>query len=382
MPLYLLNMDGEADVLDAIERRLKPAIQDLRRISAIDDIGRASLKGATRSIAIAPAPSGEQAFARLLGIVGDRKKDVFFIIIGGDLSARDYKQLIQGGNAEWVIDSGSTEELLAIVRRIGTPDSTNMPLVVSFMPAAGGVGNSTLAIETGVQLAKRKGEVGGRVSLIDLDFQSSHVCDYLDIEAKFRVKEFMDAPDRLDDQLLEVFASRHSSGLTVFAAPRQRLTSRELGVDALSILLERVAQHSTCIVVDLPLADHVWTIPVLTASDAVLVTGVNTIPGLREISETLAALSSHSEIDAEIRAVVNRCQSGLFGIVNKDHIARVLGELERFCVRNARIAVDCVNMGKAMSLTHPSDKTVKDIAAISDFCSALRSAAVSPKGSA
>jgi len=44
-------------------------------------------------------------------------------------------------------------------------------------------------------------------------------------------------------------------------------------------------------------------------------------------------------------------------------------------VRNARVALECVNLGSPMTLAYPSDKAVKDIAAIADYCVALKSAA-------
>ena len=210
-------------------------------------------------------------------------------MVGGDLSARDYKRLIQAGNADWVAESGATQEILDIVARVGAArtGAANQSIVVSFLPSAGGVGNSTLAIETAIQLVRRKPAKDGKVALVDLDFQTSHVCDYLDVAPKFRIEEIIDEPKRLDDRLLEVFASRHSSGLDVFAAARNPLHGRDLGVEALSALFERMAQHYAFIVVDLPVSAHVWTIPLLIASEGILVTGVNTIPGLRQVAETV-----------------------------------------------------------------------------------------------
>ena len=59
----------------------------------------------------------------------------------------------------------------------------DVPVVILVIPtrriSAGGVGNSTLAIETGIQLKAAKRTRGRRICLVDLDFQNSHVCDYL-----------------------------------------------------------------------------------------------------------------------------------------------------------------------------------------------------------
>ena len=223
------------------------------------------------------------------------------------------------------------------------------------------------------QLIKRKAASDRKIALIDLDFQTSHVCDYLDIEPKFRIEEFVAAPERLDDKLLEVFASRHSSGLEVFAGARDRLKVRDIGVEALSALFERLAHHYATIIVDLPVSAHAWLIPLLAASEGILVTGVNTITGLRQTAETLRAIRAADGISADVRTVVNRCEFGLFGkVVRNDHIARVLSAERFLLVRNTGIAIECVNLGMPMSFARPSDKAVKDIAALADYCMALK----------
>jgi hypothetical protein len=108
----------------------------------------------------------------------------------------------------------------------------------------------------------------------------------------------------------------------------------------------------------------------------ILVTGLNTIPGLRQIEETFRALRAEALVASDVRAVVNRCDFGLFGkLVRADHVARILGAERRFYVRNNRVALDCVNLGTPMSVAYPSEMAVKDIAAIADYCVALKSAA-------
>ena len=375
MPVYLLNADGDEGALVEIERRIRPAIPDLKRVAGIGDIGAPSLKGAKRSIVITVAPSAGKDFAGLIDIVNKRHKDVFFVVVGGDLSARHYKQLTQSGNADWVAESGATQEILGIVARVAAarPTGANHSIVVSFLPSAGGVGNSTLAIETAIQLVRRKAANDSKIALVDLDLQSSNICDYLDVAPKFQIGEIIDEPSQLDDQLLEVFASPHSSGVDIFAAPRNRLHVSKAGVEVLSALFERMSHHYAFVVVDLPVSAHVWTIPLLTASEGILVTGVNTIPSLRQAAETVRAIRAERGINADVRTVINRCESGLFGgVARRDHVDRILGAEQLFYVRNTSMALECVNRGESLTMARPSDKAVKDIAAIADFCMALK----------
>ena len=76
--------------------------------------------------------------------------NLFFVVVGGDISAQDYKKLIRSGNADWVAEACPPQEILDIVGRVSAPAMHDVPVespvVVSFTPSAGGVGNSTLAI--------------------------------------------------------------------------------------------------------------------------------------------------------------------------------------------------------------------------------------------
>jgi pilus assembly protein CpaE len=377
MAIYLTQGGDDETKVDEVEDRLKSAIPDLKRVSRVEDIDQKSVNGADRSIVLLVATALEGAKVdSLIDVVRRHPRNLFFIVVGGDISGRDYKRLIQSGNVDWVAEGALPQEILDIVGRLKTPArddvAVDSPVVVSFTPSAGGVGNSTLAIETAIHLVKAKSNKSAKVALVDLDFQSSHVCDYLDIAPKFQFEEIVAAPDRLDDHLLSAFISHHSSGLDVLAASRSRFHARDLSVEALSALFDRMAQRYSTIIIDLPLSVHSWTLPLLAASKGILVTGLNTIPGLRQIDETLRALRTEASVTAELRAVVNRCEFGLLGRVARgDHVARILGEEKRLLVRNARVAIECVNVGTPISLAHPSDKSVKDIAAIAAFCAGL-----------
>jgi pilus assembly protein CpaE len=379
MTIYLTQGDGDEARADEIEGRLKPAIPDLKRVSRVEDIDSKIINGAERPIVVLiAAPREHRAIDDLIAEFRLYPQNLFFIVVGGDISAHEYKRLIQSGAADWVAEAGSPQEILEIVGRTGAPMrdvAADSPIVVSFTPSAGGVGNSTLAIETAIHLVKDKAARGAGVALVDLDFQSSHVCDYLDIAPKFQFEEIVAAPDRLDDQLLNAFISRHSSGLDVLATSRSRFHARDLGVEALSALFDRMTQRYAAIVIDLPLSVHSWTLPVLAASKGILVTGLNTIPGLRQIEETMRALREEPTITADVRAVINRCDIGVLGrIARADHVARILGGEKRLFVRNARVAVECVNVGAPMALAYPSDRSVRDVAAIAAFCAGLNAA--------
>ena len=194
-----------------------------------------------------------------------------------------------------------------------------------FVPSAGGVGNTTLALETAIYLKTSKQTKQRKICVVDLDFQTSHVCDYLDSEPHLRIEEFSNAPERLDEQLFESFTTRHTSGIDVFAAPRSKFSSDELNIDALDSLFNLIAKHYDLIFIDHPLTWFSWTSQVIAASDGAVITGINTIPCLRQITETLALVRSGGSTNAADR---DRAQS------MRAHLAR-LGCPPQVCAQGA-----------------------------------------------
>src|SRR5262249_6709818 len=157
------------------------------------------------------------------------REQMFFILISEDISASDYKRLMRTGGADWGSATKAPQEIMEIfARRRGTPKNAvasgegRPPVAHGFCSNAGGRRNATLVGEIGVQLKTGKTTKERKICAIDLDFQTSHLCDCLDTEPRLQIQEIAASPERLDAQLFEIFISRHSSGLDVFAAPRSK----------------------------------------------------------------------------------------------------------------------------------------------------------------
>ena len=108
MTIYLTQGGDDETKVDEIEDKLKSAIPDLKRVSRVEDIDQKSVNGADRSIVLLVAAAPEHANVDdLIDVVRRHPRNLFFIVVGGDISARDYKRLIQSGNADWVAEAGS-----------------------------------------------------------------------------------------------------------------------------------------------------------------------------------------------------------------------------------------------------------------------------------
>ena len=387
MQIYFFTAGTESDELKELESRIRSTVPSLRKLANLDVvIGARGQDGASANhdqiCIIIPVLTGT-SFDRVASIAAQEHRGIFFIFVSSEISASDYKRLVRSGGADWVSIQGAPQEILDILSRIGRSEVSHAeqvrPAIVAFVPSAGGVGNATLAIETAVQVKRPKPTHARRVCLLDLDLRASHICDYLDIEPRFHIEEIVQNPDRLDAQLFDLFVSRHSaSGIDVLAVPRNRRASVELDMAALDALFRFISQQYDLVIINLPPAWFDWTDQILAVSDLAIVTGLNNVPGLHQIAETLKEVKSAARVPPQIVVALNRCESGLVGgIARRRHVSRALGNQTAVYIReDAGAANHSLNTGVPISITRRSSRITKDVRALAALVSELKARAV------
>jgi pilus assembly protein CpaE len=378
MPTYMWSAGLDVDKGRAIEHRLRKILPDLVTISSMAEIlagSRRKTSGQDCLLILSPGDD-KRALTELIDIASRYRDQFFIILISDDISIGDYKAITRTGAADWVSSNADPQEILDIIlrRRARTtaeakPTPQKKSVAISFVPCAGGVGNTTLVVETGVHLRMDKATRNRSICLVDLDFQSSNVCDYLDIEPRLQIQEISANPERLDAQLFDIFISRHASGLDVVAAPRSKFEYCDLDVSALDTLFSIASARYDLILIDLPVTWFAWTSKIIAASDAALVTGMNTVPGLRQTANTLTAIRDIPQAPGRIVVAVNRCQRRLVGgIVRRAHVETALGREQVIYIGEEPMALESINTGTPMAL-HATYRAIrKDIAALAAFC--------------
>jgi pilus assembly protein CpaE len=381
MPVYLINAHADVEKSAPLERKIRGLLPNAIKSKNLETITR-EMSGGDRELVhvIFLAPSNEATYVDLLVRTAETyRRRIFFILVNDEISGSDYKRLLRSGGADWVSADAPAQEILdIIVRRPAVSEAVvtgnARPILVSFVPSAGGVGNSTMAIEVAIQLRREKVTANRRVCLVDLDFQTSHICDYLDIEPRLQIEEISANPKRLDSQLFEVFVTHHSSGVDVFASPRSKFDICGLDFAALDELFGLISTRYDLILIDFPVNWYSWTPKIIAASSGIIVSGVNSIPGLRQIAEALTTLRATTDLFGEICVVINNCERGLFGkVARRQHVESVLPGEQIVYVRNDPAALESINTGMPMALSNSHRSISKDIARITAFCAGLTS---------
>ena len=185
--------------------------------------------------------------------------------------------------------------------------------IYTFLPAAGGVGLTTLAIQTAMMLMRKGQRTTSSTCLVDLDFQHGACTDYLDLEPRLDLDEIEPRPERLDRQLLEVMLSHHTSGLAVIAAPNRPAEMRTFDPDMVTRLLDLVSSNFENVVIDMPRTWFPWTDSVLFGSNRLFIVTEMTVPGLRHAKQLITAIGERLKGGPQPQVIVNRFEQHMFG---------------------------------------------------------------------
>ncbi len=231
--------------------------------------------------------------------------------------------------------------------------------IYTFLPAVGGAGVTTLAVQTALILLNSGGpRAKPATCLVDLDFQHGTVADYLDLEPRLNLAEVEPRPDRLDRQLLEVMLSYHASGLAVVAAPNRPAEMRSFDPDVVTRLLDLVSSNFEYVVFDMPRTWFSWTDSVLLGSNKLFVVSETTVPGLRLGKQLVAAIKERLGEGPNPQVIVNRFQQSMFGSgLRLGDLQQVLGEAFTAVIPNDYALVrEAIDRGVPLDEVKPGNK--------------------------
>lgn len=235
----------------------------------------------------------------------------------------------------------------------------------AIMPAVGGAGATTVAIELACAVA-RKSRTRERVGLVDLNLADGAAASYLGVAPAMAIANTALAPDRIDAGLLDVLAAKPNPQLDLLAAPRDTRAFEQASPQTILRILDVACHTYPTVIIDMPRHRQSWSLAALGGCDEIIIVSELTVPAL------LAARALAEEIERDIhdgpapRIVLNRIASRMFGP------APSLAEAERALGRAADggvssdwdAAAASVNLGGPISQHRSRSKIVRDVEAL------------------
>ena len=181
--------------------------------------------------------------------------------------------------------------------------------MITFFSPKGGVGTTTLAVNTSVMLAGAAGQPGAipaRVLLVDLDLQFGQVATHLNLSPRFDIAGLAtDEPALTDPELAASYLTVHGSGVSVLAAPTNPEADFRVTVDQLERIVAIFRPRFDVIVVDCGSRLDARSLWVLEQADTHVFVIFPEIAALRATSLLLGFLAETATLRARTHFVVN-----------------------------------------------------------------------------
>ncbi len=244
----------------------------------------------TPILVIAPAGDVEARIAFLEAGADD-------VIVGGfegrELAARVEALLIRAGRVR------------PDTSRPGTPSGE----IITFFSPKGGVGTTTLAVNTAVLLAGGVPGVEGppsRVLIVDLDLQFGQVATHLNLSPRFDLAGLANDEGALNDiEQATAYLTTHASGLQVLAAPPNPDADFRVTVDHLERAMATLRPRFDQVIVDCGSRLDPRTLWMMEQADTHLLVIFPEIAALRATSILLGFLAETATLRAQTHFVVN-----------------------------------------------------------------------------
>jgi pilus assembly protein CpaE len=253
--------------------------------------------------------------------------------------------------------------------------------LVSVIGTVGGVGGTTLAVNTAVELAQQK---AGRVALVDMDFRFGQVATFLDLQPNFTIADLCDTPEQLDPRMIEKAVIKHSTGVEVLARPHQFAQAEQISAAHAASVVSSLQEFYDFVVIDGPMRYDSGGRVVLEMSDIVLLVLQLIVPSVRNADRVLQELGKQGFNLDRLKLVVNRVGRDN-GSLEVEQVEATLNQKMYACIADDwQAASTAINMGEPLCMAAGRSKARQDIEALArrlcpDLTASETAAAADPK---
>lgn len=248
----------------------------------------------------------------------------------------------------------------------------------AFMGSTGGVGTTTLAIQTAYELTRQISQYGGRqankkpqVCLIDLDFETGTAAHHLDVQAGVLIEDLSKAAAEIDVAMVHSLVANHKSGISLLAAKNTVGANSKVNPLAIVALLEAACEIFPYVILDLPRHWQGWSLPALGGSNFIGLVSDLTIPSLhvtREKRTEIAQLFSHEKT---LQVILNKYERRYFkhSIRLEDAKKALKSDVFATICADATTVCEALNRGEPVGALKADSRFVKDCEKLVDVIS-------------
>jgi pilus assembly protein CpaE len=226
------------------------------------------------------------------------------VVVGRSNDVELYRELMRRGASEYLVAPLSPLQIIEVISGLYLdPGAAPIGRVVAVIGARGGVGSSTLSHNLGWCIAE---ELHINTTIVDLDLPFGTVGLDFNDEASQGVVDALNAPERLDDVLLDRLLLKRGEHLSLFTAPAALERDHDAPPASYEAVIDAVRQTIPCVILDLPHAWQPWIKAALLAADDVVIVATPDLASLRNAKNIVDLVKGARPNDAPPRLVINQ----------------------------------------------------------------------------
>jgi len=323
-------------------------------------------------LAESPAPLGE--LDKLSGVCDPGTQ---VIAIGEVNDIKVFRDMLDAGIADYLlkpVDANRLKQAYENAHRRSDPVAAGPGVaktladVIVVVGSRGGVGSSMVASNMAWILGH---ENGRKVGLVDLDPYYGNIAMAFNLDVGRGLSEALEAPDRVDRELIERTMTKEHDNLRVLGA--EESMQNEVPLDSMSIetLLEKLRDSFQTVVVEVP-RGHLQVVKAAMrmATHILLVTDYSVV-GMRDVIR-LSGLANAVAAGTKQLVIANQRSGGNTDVTAKDFEATTGLSVEVEIPSDPKGVALAMNAGAAIAVTAGRSPVVK---ALRKLCSGLYPAA-------
>ena len=198
-------------------------------------------------------------------------------------------EAMRSGCGEYLVKPIDREQLIKAVARIGSrrrdKQEQSRGQVLAFMGAKGGCGTTTLVTQFGALLSS---SLSRNTLLLDLHADFGDAALYLKLtKTGFHLFDLLENTERLDEDFLQSFIMKHSSGLRLIPAPEGSVAHRDLPSGSVSHTLGFLRQRYDFVLADLPPSLNAENLALINDCDQLYLITVAEVSAIRNVVRQL-----------------------------------------------------------------------------------------------
>jgi pilus assembly protein CpaE len=233
--------------------------------------------------------------------------------------------------------------------------------VVLFVHGKGGVGCTTLAVNSAVALAAT---TIYRVTLLDLNLEFGNAPMLMNLTSERTLADLAEnAHEQLDEATFGTYLEQDRSGVRVLAGCDVPERAELVTVPAVQQAIDHLQKQSDYVVIDAPASFSQQVLAALDVADAVVIVTSAHLPSLKATKQAIEVLEKLSYPVERTVLVVNRTSAAG---VEMDHVARFFNRKPDIVVPYTEASSDAADRGRPLTVLHPdsaASKVIRDLAA-------------------